>query len=240
MTDQQQPPADFGLQLYICRYKKQAAEGQAAEGQAEQSKTWSSIIEFNGPISDSGALTLLILAYDEMVTKACPASRREFRRHVPGAMTALIIPATAKTIVILASSMKKTSGHESLKSIDYLYADQRLKKALDKAIPSEMRTKYPTHQRACGELVAYHVWLRLMCESGKDLKILTWGTTASDKSPCVKPPCTNRGTWGCKEFVEINNITPIIPGQAGPAPSLSLLPTFEVLNHPGFSDVEVP
>jgi hypothetical protein len=88
MTDQQQPPADFELNLYICRYKKQATEGQAPEGQAPEDgqapgqapegqtlegyfHTWSTVIKFNGLIlSDSEATTLVKLAYGEMAAKS--------------------------------------------------------------------------------------------------------------------------------------------------------------------------
>ena len=70
------------------------------------------------------------------------------------------------------------------------YSDQRLKKALDKVIPPD--PKYQTHRTdGCGELVAYHVWPRLMYGSGNGLKVLTWGEIndkRNNKTKCQVRP----------------------------------------------------
>jgi hypothetical protein len=137
--------------------------------------------------------------------------------------------------------MRKRSGHISLKQSDYLYSNQRLKEAVDK-----VDTKYSTHLTgACGELVAYHVWSRSeMYGSGNGLNIITWGIIGNDdnhdgQAVGLKPPCTctKVGIWGCFEFVSANDIIPIaIPKSA---PSLTSLPTFEVLDHPGLNSVDL-
>ena len=173
-------------------------------------------------------MTLVKLAYAEMVAKSQSGNHDAvISKYIPGAMTALIIPAAAETKVILASSMRRNAGHHSLRQSDYLYSNQRLKEALDR-VP--LYTKYSTHQTgACGELVAYHVWSRLMYGPGNGLKVITWGRKGL-KDPCTK--VAMGGGWGCHEFVVANEITPI--------PRLSQvasLPTFEVLRHPEFSDV---
>jgi hypothetical protein len=96
MNDQQQPSANVGLQPYIFQ----------PETNGPYLNAWSTILKFNEPISDLKALTLVELAYNEMVSKSSgtlldrdgvPVSAS---RHRPGAMTALIMP--ARTIVVLA------------------------------------------------------------------------------------------------------------------------------------------
>jgi hypothetical protein len=51
----------------------------------------------------------------------------------------------------------------------YLYSNQ-VKEALDRAIPLELNTQYPTHRTgACGELVAYDVLSRSIYWSENDI-----------------------------------------------------------------------
>ena len=227
MNGQQQPPADFQLQLYICQCKKQNNENIVGNFY-----TWSTILEFNRLISDPEAMTLVKLAYGEMVTKSSGGVSAYISKNIPGAMTALIIPTTTKTIVILASSMRKKS-RSSLKQSYYLYSNQRLKEAVDKvSLPGIHNSE------ACGELVAYHVWSRsTMYGSGNKPNIITWGII-ENKVLGLKPPCSELATggrWGCLEFVSANDIIPIAIPQA---PSLETsLPTFQVLDHPGFDPV---
>jgi hypothetical protein len=116
LDDQQQPSANVGLQPYIFQTRPSGSYFHA----------WSTILEFNNePISDLRALTLVKLAYEEMVSKSSgtlldrdgvPVS---VSRYMPGVMTALITP--ARTIVVLASSLRKaTKGQHSLIPRDYL------------------------------------------------------------------------------------------------------------------------
>jgi hypothetical protein len=98
------------------------------------------------------------------------------------------------------------------------------KKALDRAIPLELNTQYPTHRTGgCGELVACDVWSRSIYGSENDIAgsiIVTWGEPES-LVRLPKPLCTHvaiGGGWGCYEFVTANKIIPIKRLEPAPNP----------------------
>jgi hypothetical protein len=242
MNNHQQP---LGLQHYCFRHEEQTGSMHGEQTQATAvCHLWSSIIEFYEPILAQEALTLVQLAYGEMVTKfpksivldGCKIPEHRLSECFPAAMAAFICPGGRK--VILASSIKKLRGDVTVGPREYLQSKPLLKEALNRAIPRD--SQHLTHRTGgCAELVAYDVWSRSKYRSGNDAarsSIITWGTTIGDKKPRLRSPCTDvpkNGGWGCAEFVKVNHIDPI---QGQNIPILSPLPDFRILqhDHPGF------
>jgi hypothetical protein len=97
--------------------------------------SWSTILQFDKPIPD---VVVLKLVYNDMRDKSA-AENLISEDEIPAVMTALI--GSARKTVIFSSSMKRMSGHYSLKSSHFLNTSQRLKDALDRSIPAVASTQ---------------------------------------------------------------------------------------------------
>jgi len=107
-----------------------------------------------------------------------------------------------------------------------------LKKLLDKAIPVGAGSDLQKHRTGgCGEINCVAVWEKLFGsnDSLADSLIVTCRHISHNEPERIPPCCRGDGSWGCKEFLDANQIKPIEPEEPGKP-----LPAFRERTHPEF------